>query len=69
MYNLLQEYKSSLQSCNSKIESDLDSAQEAIKCGEKEKAEILENLSTLKGQYQSLQEQLTSSQVSFSAYI
>lgn len=65
MYKLLQEYNTSLQTYNTKLQKDIDTAHEAIKRGEKEKAGIVENLSTLRGQYSSLQEQLSSSKVSF----
>ncbi|XP_038689419.1 kinesin-like protein KIN-14N isoform X2 [Tripterygium wilfordii] len=61
MYKLLQEYNSSLQVYNGKLQTDLDAAHETIRRGEKEKAAIVENLSNLRGQYQSLQDQFTSS--------
>ncbi|GLT83486.1 hypothetical protein SLE2022_017730 [Rubroshorea leprosula] len=64
MYKLLQEYNSSLQVYNSKLQADLDTANEAIKRGEKEKASIIENLGILRGQCTSLQEQLTLSKAS-----
>ncbi|KAH9803277.1 kinesin-like protein KIN-14N [Citrus sinensis] len=59
MYKLLQEYNSSLQHYNTKLQKDIDAAHESIKRGEKEKSAIVENLSTLRGQYKSLQEQLS----------
>jgi kinesin family protein C1 len=65
MYKLLQEYNSSLQLYNSKLQTDLDSAHENVKRGEKEKAAIVENLSTLRGQCMSLQDQYNSCKVSF----
>ncbi|KAF5727986.1 kinesin-3 isoform X1 [Tripterygium wilfordii] len=61
MYKLLQEYNSSLQVYNSKLQTDLDAAHETIRRGEKEKAAIVENLSNLRGQYHSLQDQFISS--------
>ena len=66
MYKLLQEYNSSLQLYNSKLQTDLDTAHETVKRGEKEKAAIVENLSTLGGQYMSLQDQFNSCKVSWS---
>jgi kinesin family protein C1 len=66
MYKLLQEYNSSLQLYNSKLQTDLDTAHENVKRGEKEKAAIVENLSTLGGQYMSLQDQFNSCKVSWS---
>lgn len=65
MYKLLQEYNSSLQHYNTKLQKDIDAAHESIKRGEKEKSAIVENLSTLRGQYISLQEQLSTYKVSF----
>ncbi|XP_044472709.1 kinesin-like protein KIN-14M isoform X2 [Mangifera indica] len=64
MYKLLQEYNSSLQHYNSKLQKDIDAALANVKRGEKEKAAIVENLSTLRGQHKSLQEQLSSCKVS-----
>ncbi|XP_038685654.1 kinesin-like protein KIN-14N [Tripterygium wilfordii] len=61
MYKLLQEYNSSLQVYNSKLQTDLDAAHETIRRGETEKASMVENLSNLRGQYHSLQDQFTSS--------
>ncbi|KAJ6297989.1 hypothetical protein OIU76_019167 [Salix suchowensis] len=60
MYKLLQEYNSSLQLYNSKLQTDLDTAHENVKRGEKEKAAMVENLSNLGGQYMSLQDQFNS---------
>ncbi|KAF2285842.1 hypothetical protein GH714_008373 [Hevea brasiliensis] len=57
MYKLLQEYNSSLQLYNSKLQTDLETAHETVKHGEKEKAAIVESLSHLRGQHQSLQDQ------------
>lgn len=65
MYKLLQEYNSSLQNYNTKLQNDIDTAHENIKRGEKEKAAIVENLSTLRGEFKSLQDQLASCRVSF----
>ncbi|XWS27903.1 hypothetical protein CRYUN_Cryun25bG0020100 [Craigia yunnanensis] len=61
MYKLLQEYNSSLQLYNNKLQTDLDAAHETIKCGEKERSAIVENLHNLRGQHKSLRDQLTSS--------
>ncbi|KAJ6753625.1 KINESIN-LIKE PROTEIN KLP-3 [Salix purpurea] len=66
MYKLLQEYNSSLQLYNSKLQTDLDTAHENVKRGEKEKAAMVENLSNLGGQYMSLQDQFNSCKVSWS---
>ncbi|KAJ6724344.1 KINESIN-LIKE PROTEIN KLP-3 [Salix viminalis] len=63
MYKLLQEYNSSLQLYNSKLQTDLDTAHENVKRGEKEKAAIVENLCTLRGQFTSLQDQFNSCKV------
>lgn len=65
MYKRLQEYNTSLQQYNSKLQSELASTNETLKRVEKEKAAVFENLSTLRGHYTSLQEQLSSSRVSF----
>ncbi|GFZ12464.1 kinesin 2 [Actinidia rufa] len=64
MYKRLQEYNTSLQQYNTKLQSDLASTNETLKRVEKEKASVLENLSTLRGHYTSLQDQLTSSRAS-----
>ncbi|PSR95637.1 Kinesin-like protein [Actinidia chinensis var. chinensis] len=64
MYKRLQEYNTSLQQYNTKLQSDLATANETLKRVEKEKASVLENLSTLRGHYTSLQDQLTSSRAS-----
>jgi len=63
MYKLLQEYNSSLQLYNSKLQGDLDEAHETIKRGEKERTEIVENIGNLKGQFSALQDQLAASKV------
>ncbi|KAJ6727968.1 KINESIN-LIKE PROTEIN [Salix koriyanagi] len=63
MYKLLQEYNSSLQLYNSKLQTDLDTAHENVKRGEKEKAAIVENLCTLRGQFTSLQDQFNSCKI------
>lgn len=63
MYKRLQEYNTSLQQYNSKLQTDLSTANESLKKVEKEKLAIVENLSTLRGHYNTLQEQLTSSRV------
>ena len=63
MYKLLQEYNSSLQLYNSKLQGDLDEAHETIKRGEKERTAIVENIGNLKGQFSALQDQLAASKV------
>ncbi|OMO64942.1 hypothetical protein COLO4_31687 [Corchorus olitorius] len=60
----LQEYILSLQQYNSKLIADLEAARESLKRVEKEKLTIVENLSTLRGHCNSLQEQLTLSRAS-----
>lgn len=64
MYKRLQDYNTSLQQYNSKLQTELSTANETLKRVESEKAAIAENLSTLRGQYTSLQDQLTLSKVS-----
>ncbi|XP_057460846.1 kinesin-like protein KIN-14N isoform X2 [Actinidia eriantha] len=64
MYKRLQEYNTSLQQYNSKLQSELATTNETLKRVEKEKAAVVENLSTLRGHYNSLQDQLTSSRAS-----
>lgn len=63
MYKRLQEYNTSLQQYNSKLQSELATTNETLKRVEKEKAAVVENLSTLRGHYNSLQDQLTSTRV------
>ena len=59
-----------MQQYNTKLQSDLSTANETLKRVEKEKASVLENLSTLRGHYTSLQEQLTSFRVgSFISFV
>lgn len=65
MYKRLQEYNLSLQQYNSKLHAELEAARESLKRVEKEKATIVENLSTLRGHYNSLQDQLNLARVSF----
>lgn len=64
MYKRLQEYNTSLQQYNSKLQTDLSAANESLTRVEKEKLAIVENLSSLRGHYNSLQDQLTSTRVS-----
>ncbi|KAL2928081.1 Kinesin-like protein KIN-14N [Bienertia sinuspersici] len=64
MYKRLQDYNTSLQQYNSKLQTELSTANETLKRVEGEKASVAEHLSTLKGQYSSLQDQLTSSKAS-----
>ncbi|KAH6834801.1 kinesin 1 [Perilla frutescens var. hirtella] len=61
MYKRLQEYNTSLQQYNSRLQSELHETNETLKHVEKEKTAVVENLSTLRGHYSSLQEQLTTS--------
>ncbi|KAL3645470.1 hypothetical protein CASFOL_010650 [Castilleja foliolosa] len=63
MYKRLQEYNTSLQQYNSKLQSELQATNETLKRVEKEKSAVVENLSTLRGHYSSLQEHLKSSRV------
>ncbi|XP_024024920.1 kinesin-like protein KIN-14C [Morus notabilis] len=60
LYNRAQEYNKSLQQYNSKLQTDLETASESLKRVEMEKLTIVENLSTLRGHYKSLQDQLSS---------
>ncbi|GAA0183705.1 microtubule binding motor protein [Lithospermum erythrorhizon] len=60
-YKRLQEYNTSLQQYNSKLQSELSMTNDTLKRVEKEKAAVVENLSTLRGHYKSVQEQLMSS--------
>ncbi|OIT35508.1 PREDICTED: kinesin-like protein KIN-14C [Nicotiana attenuata] len=60
-YTGLQEYNRSLQDYNSTLQKDLGTVNETLKRVETQKAVVVENLSTLRGHYTSLQEQLTSS--------
>lgn len=69
MYKLLQEYNSSLQLYNSKIQGDLDEAHETIKRGEKERTGIVENIGNLKGQFKALQDQLAASKVIYVCFL
>ncbi|KAJ8428672.1 hypothetical protein Cgig2_006346 [Carnegiea gigantea] len=63
MYKRLQEYNTSLQQYNSKLQSELAAANETLKGVEREKAVIVEEISRLRGQYNSLQDQLASFKV------
>ena len=65
MYKRLQEYNLSLQQYNSKLHSELEVARESLKRVEKEKSIIVENHSTLRGHYSSLQDQLNLARVCF----
>lgn len=66
MYKRLQEYNTSLQQYNSRLQSELHETNETLKQVEKEKSAVVENLSTLRGHYSSMQEQLATSRVSLS---
>ncbi|KAL8119523.1 kinesin-like protein KIN-14C [Apium graveolens] len=57
----LQEYNKSLQHYNRQLQADVATANDSVKRIEKEKSAIVENLSTLRGHHNLLQEQLTSS--------
>jgi len=59
----LQEYNTSLQQYNSKLQADASNAAEAISRIQKEKAAIMENLSTLRGTTTSLNAQLATAKV------
>ncbi|GER53219.1 kinesin [Striga asiatica] len=65
MYKRLQEYNTSLQQYNSRLQSELQATNETLKrkfwFHFDHFAAVVENLSTLRGHYTSLQEQLTSS--------
>ncbi|XP_071730198.1 kinesin-like protein KIN-14N isoform X2 [Rutidosis leptorrhynchoides] len=63
MYKRLQEYNTSLQQYNSKLQSELNQTNDILKNVEKEKVAVLENLSSLKGHYTSLQDQLTATKL------
>ncbi|GJU76572.1 kinesin-like protein KIN-14N [Tanacetum coccineum] len=58
MYKRLQEYNTSLQQYNSKLQSELHQTNDILKNAEKVKVAVLENISNLRGQCTSLQEQL-----------
>lgn len=68
MYKRLQEYNTSLQQYNSKLQSELHQTNEILKNAEKEKVAVLENISSLRGQCASLQEQLTATKVGILLY-
>lgn len=61
----LQEYNTSLQQYNSKLQADASNAAEANSRIQKEKAAIMENLSTLRGTTNSLNVQLATAKVGF----
>ena len=63
MYKRLNEYNQSLQQYNSKLQGDLDSSREKLNRLESEKLTIVQNLTTLRGHFNSLQDQLTLSRV------
>ena len=60
----LQEYNTSLQQYNSKMQEETSNAAEALSRTQKEKAAIMENLSTLRGTTTSLTTQLTAAKAS-----
>ncbi|XP_024381679.1 kinesin-like protein KIN-14N [Physcomitrium patens] len=60
----LQEYNTSLQQYNSKLQVDASNAAEAMSRTQKEKAAIMENLSTLRGSTTSLNAQLAATKAS-----
>ncbi|KAL8130794.1 hypothetical protein AgCh_006927 [Apium graveolens] len=61
MYKRLQEYNTSLQDFNSKLQKELSTTNETLERVEKEKSVVVEKLSNLRSQYNNLQDQLTSS--------
>ncbi|CAI0407056.1 unnamed protein product [Linum tenue] len=63
-HNSLKAYNESLQHYSTKLHSDLEAAWETLKRVEQEKAAVVENLSTIRGHKQSLQEQLAISRAS-----
>ncbi|OIV93160.1 hypothetical protein TanjilG_20822 [Lupinus angustifolius] len=64
LYKRSQEYNMSLQQYNSRLQSDLDTSNEAHKRLEIEKATIVESLSIVRGHNKALQDQLVSLKVS-----
>ncbi|KAI4390107.1 hypothetical protein MLD38_002255 [Melastoma candidum] len=64
MYKRLQEYNASLQEYNCKLQLDLSTASENLKRSENEKLAFVEDLSSAKGGYNSIQEQFASLKVS-----
>ncbi|RDY05311.1 Kinesin-like protein KIN-14C, partial [Mucuna pruriens] len=60
LYKRSQEYNMSLQQYNSRLQSELETTNEAHKRLETEKATIVENLSNVRGHNKALQDQLTS---------
>lgn len=64
MYKRLQEYITSLQQYNAKLQNELTAATGAKKQVEKEKVVILENLSTLRVHHNLLHKELNSAKVS-----
>ncbi|RDX74049.1 Kinesin-like protein KIN-14C, partial [Mucuna pruriens] len=64
LYKRSQEYNMSLQQYNSRLQSDLETANEAHKRLETEKATIVESLSNVRGHNKALQDQLVSLKVS-----
>ncbi|KAL8239232.1 hypothetical protein R6Q59_015799 [Mikania micrantha] len=63
-YKRLQEYNTSLQQYNSKLQSEVNQTNKILKNMEKEKVTVLENLSNLRGHCNSLQNQLTAAKAS-----
>ena len=68
MYKRLQEYNTSLQQYNSRLQTDLAAANATLQRVEKEKSTIVENLGSLRGHYATLQDQLSSFKVTFLIY-
>lgn len=66
MYKRLQEYNTSLQQYNSKLQTELNQTSETLSKVEREKAALMEDLSKLRGYHDSQQDQLASTKVSFS---
>ncbi|EPS70906.1 hypothetical protein M569_03849 [Genlisea aurea] len=69
MHKRVQEYNKSLQQYNTKLQSDLNRTQENLQRVDKEKAAVVENLSSVRGQNSSLQEQIASSRAMYDEVI
>ncbi|KAH9610955.1 hypothetical protein KSS87_002495 [Heliosperma pusillum] len=63
-YKRLQEYNTSLQQYNSRLQTELATANETLKRVEAEKAVMFDNLSIMRGQHNSVLDQLTSARAS-----
>lgn len=65
MYKRLQEYNTSLQEYNCKLQLDLNTASENLKRCETDKAAVVEDLTGIRVHYNSVNEQLTSLKVRY----